>query len=54
MIKIEVVNALGQVLITVNKANQKQEINLNDFPSDFYFLKLQNCQRLKTIKIIRD
>lgn len=54
MIKIELINALGQVLITVDKASPKQELQLNDLPPGFYFLKLKNGQRLKTIKIVRE
>ena len=52
--KLTITNALGQIVFTTKELQAKQEIDLNFLESGLYFVKVQNREAQKTIKILKE
>lgn len=52
-LKLELFNSLGKIVYTTAHIEEKQEIDLSEFPGGMYFLKIQNAQMRKVYKIVK-
>ena len=52
--KLTISNTLGQMVFTLNEPQAKQEIDLSFLERGIYFLKVQNKEGQRVIKIIKE
>ena len=52
--KLSITNTLGQIVFSLNEPQAKQEIDLSFLNIGLYFVKVQNREGLKVIKIIKE
>jgi hypothetical protein len=53
-INLSIFNSLSQMVYSIDRMSQKQEIDLTFLPNGIYFLKLQNNSEQKVLKIIKN
>ena len=52
--ELTITNTLGQIVFTLNEPKSEQEIDVSFLESGLYFVKVQNREAQKTIKILKE
>ncbi|MBK7669273.1 MAG: T9SS type A sorting domain-containing protein [Sphingobacteriaceae bacterium] len=51
---MQIINSLGQILLSESVNTQHPKFNIQHFPSGLYFLELSNANGKQTQKFIKD